>query len=177
MLKPIDIENQEFKRTKFGGYSIDEVDTFLDEVIYDYERLFRENSLLREKIKDLDEVINYYKSMEDTIKNSLIKAEKNAEESKKLADTKAEQIIKSAEERAEQVLHETRLEASELRTEVMGLKAKYVGLKEGLRAVFETQIKMLDVQGEDFDAIDDTYEADDVSENVSDTKNEDTIEQ
>lgn len=152
MLKPVDIETKDFKKSALG-YNVDEVDTFLDEVIYEFEKLYRENTKLTDKVTNLENAVDYYKSMEETIKNSILTAEKNAEESKKIAESQADQIVKDAEIHAEKLLQQTRLEASTLRTEIMGLKAKYEGLKEGLKAVLETQIKMLDVNTEEFENI------------------------
>lgn len=149
MLKPIDIETKDFKKAAFG-YSVDEVDSFLDEVIYDYEKLYDENKKLNSTIESLNETVNYYKSMEETIKNTILSAEKNAEESKKIAEQKADNIIKDAENHAADLVQNTRIEASILRNEIMGLKSRYEGLKGGLRAVLETQLKMLDVHEEQF---------------------------
>ncbi len=149
MLTPVDIETKDFKKTAFG-YSTDEVDTFLDQVISEFERIYKENSTLKSQVSSLSEKVDYYKSMEDTIRNSIVTAEKNAEDTKKLAETEADQIIKKAELHAEELLQNTRIEASNLRNNIMALKSKYVGLKDGLKAVLETQIKMLDVHSELF---------------------------
>jgi len=46
MITPMDIRNKEFKKA-FKGYKEDEVDEFLDKVIADYERIYRENGELR----------------------------------------------------------------------------------------------------------------------------------
>ena len=48
MLTPIDIHNKEFKRS-FRGYNEDEIDDFLDQVVNDYEKLFRDNERLKEE--------------------------------------------------------------------------------------------------------------------------------
>ena len=49
MLTPLDISNKEFKKA-FRGYKEDEVDEFLDKVIADYERLYKENGELKDRI-------------------------------------------------------------------------------------------------------------------------------
>jgi len=50
MLTPLDIENKKFSRKRISGYSVEEVDEFLDEVTVDYEKLYKENSELKDKI-------------------------------------------------------------------------------------------------------------------------------
>ena len=58
MLTPIDIHNKEFKRS-FRGYNEDEIDDFLDQVVNDYEMLYRENRQLKDRLalseKELDQ--------------------------------------------------------------------------------------------------------------------------
>lgn len=150
MITPVEIKTKEFKKSAFG-YSTDEVEAFLEEITEEYEKIFKENATLKSQNTTLAEAVNYYRSMEDTIKSSIVSAEKNAEETKKLAEKEADQIIKKAEIHAEELLQDTRIEASNLRNEIMALKSRYVGLKDGLKAVLETQIKMLDVHSEIFD--------------------------
>lgn len=49
MLTPVDIENKEFNKS-FRGYDIDEVEEFLQTLVTDYEKLYRENASLKEKM-------------------------------------------------------------------------------------------------------------------------------
>ena len=49
-ITPVEITNKEFKRT-MRGYSTDEVDEFLDEVVEDFEALYRENASLKDKLE------------------------------------------------------------------------------------------------------------------------------
>lgn len=151
MLTPVDIETMEFKKTPFG-YSIEEVDSFLDEVIDEFEKLYRDNAKLQDRNTHLVEALKYFKDMEDTIRNSIIRAEKNAEESKKNANNEADQIIKNAELHAESILQNTRIEESKLKSEITALKAQYEGLRNSLKSLLETQLKMLDVHSEDMKA-------------------------
>ena len=53
MLTPVDIHNKEFSRS-FRGYNQDEIDDFLDEIVNDYEKLYRENNQLKKEL-ELDE--------------------------------------------------------------------------------------------------------------------------
>ena len=48
-LTPMDINNKEFKRG-LRGYNAEEVDEFLDEVVENYEEMYKENSNLKEKV-------------------------------------------------------------------------------------------------------------------------------
>ena len=52
-LTPVDITNKEFRKM-LRGYDPEEVDEFLDQIVEDYEELFKENSLLKEKINAMN---------------------------------------------------------------------------------------------------------------------------
>jgi cell division initiation protein len=67
-LTPMDIHNKEFSRS-FRGYDEDEVDSFLDEVVEEFERLYKENLEIRDRISMLHEQITHYKTMERLIFN------------------------------------------------------------------------------------------------------------
>lgn len=78
-LTPMEIHNKEFPRS-FRGYNEDEVDRFLDEVVEEFERLYKENLEIRDRISMLHEQITHYKTMENTLKETLITAQKTADE-------------------------------------------------------------------------------------------------
>ena len=103
MLTPLDIHNKEFKRS-IRGYDADEVDEFLDEIIKDYEKLYKENLNLKEQVENFQENINRYRELEDTLHNTLILAQQTAEEVKKNAEKEAELIIKNAHQKGEQII-------------------------------------------------------------------------
>ena len=57
MIAPIEIENKEFKKV-LRGYREEEVDEFLDLVKEDYEKLCRDNTDLKEKVRLYQEQMN-----------------------------------------------------------------------------------------------------------------------
>ena len=96
MLSPVDIQNKEFRKAKVGGYHVAEVNEFLDEVLEAYQHITKENYELKDKINMLNDNIQYYRTMEATIQNALVLAEKTAQDTKTLAYEKADQIKKDA---------------------------------------------------------------------------------
>ena len=125
------------------GYSCDEVDTFLDKVIADFEKLYRDNSKMIEKAKGQDELIKYYKDLEDTIRNSIVRSEKNAEETKKNAQVEASQIVKAAEQQAKDLLLDAQKQLYQLESRILALKTEYEAVKGKLKMMLETQLNML----------------------------------
>ncbi|MDI6602195.1 MAG: DivIVA domain-containing protein [Thermoanaerobacteraceae bacterium] len=143
MLSPVDIQNKKFKRT-FRGYNDEEVDKFLDEIIEDYECLYRENIELKDKITSLNDKLNDYKDLEDTLKNILITAQQTSDEIKNNAKAKAELIVKEAEERAEKIIDESNRRALEIKTEYERVQHEMDVFKAKLKAMLLAQIEMLE---------------------------------
>ena len=77
MLTPMDIHNKDFKRS-FRGYNEDEIDDFLDQVVNDYEKLFRENDRLKEELERAHKDNEQYKQLEKNLKDTLLVAQKTA---------------------------------------------------------------------------------------------------
>ena len=68
-LTPLDIRHKEFKRG-MRGYVDGEVDEFLDEVADEFERLFKENIELTERGEALQEKLDQYRNLEETLQNN-----------------------------------------------------------------------------------------------------------
>ena len=103
MLTPLDIENKKFSK-KMNGYSVDEVDNFLDELTIDYEKLYKEFNENKAKIDDLEKELKHFRTIEDTLQNTLIMAQSTAEETKRVAHEKAEQIISDDQTEAKEAV-------------------------------------------------------------------------
>ena len=99
MLTPLDIQKQDFG-VKMRGYNADEVDDFLDLVGADYEKLYRENKELKDKVMLLNKSIEEYKNIETSLRNALLYAQNTAEDMKKNATQKAQDIVHEAEVKA-----------------------------------------------------------------------------
>ena len=99
MITPLDIENKEFKKG-LRGYNENEVDSYLDEIKKEYENLYRENIELKDKLNALTEQIKRYKTIEETLKETLIVAQQTAEEVNASAQRKSSLIIDEAHHQA-----------------------------------------------------------------------------
>ena len=97
MITPLEIENKKFSKQMMNGYSVEEVDEFLDELTVDYEKAYKESTELKNKVEELERSLVHYKTIEDTLQNTLVMAQSTAEEVKEVAKQQADQIIKEAE--------------------------------------------------------------------------------
>ena len=143
MMTPVDIETADFKKVALG-YSCDEVDTFLDKVIVEFERLFKENAKLQDKVTTTGEALKYYKDLEDTIRNSIVRAEKTVEETKHNAEVEASQIVKTAEQQAVDIMQDAHKQLYQLKNEIIRVRAEYESVKGKLKMLLETELKMLE---------------------------------
>lgn len=106
MLTPMDIQNREFK-TKLRGYSTEEVDEFLLEISREFEVLYRDNRELKDAVVALRDENEKYKNMEATMNNTLMLAQKTAEEVKVAARKEAELIVREANNQKDQMIRDT----------------------------------------------------------------------
>lgn len=100
MLTPLEIENKKFAKQMVNGYSVDEVDEFLDILTADYEKMYKENTESRDKIENLNKDLEHYKNIESTLQSTLLMAQSTAEEVKNIARQQADQIISEAKSMA-----------------------------------------------------------------------------
>ena len=70
MLTPVDIENKDFKKV-MRGYDVYEVESFIKDIVADYEKLYRENANMKEKIEMLTSSLTNYRAMEETMQNAI----------------------------------------------------------------------------------------------------------
>ena len=96
MLTPLDIENKKFSKQIMNGYNVEEVDDFLDEIGVDFAKKQKEVNEASKKIEELNASLEHYKTIGDTLQNTLLMAQSTAEEVKNIAKQKADQIVSDA---------------------------------------------------------------------------------
>lgn len=142
MITPLEIQNKEFAK-RFKGYDIDEVDKFIDEVYEDYQKLYRENIELKDKMAILNDSIQHYRKIEDTLHNTLIIAEKTAEETRKNAYDKAHLIIQEAEHKAAEIRQTENQRIVDKQKELQDIIKEYSLFKIKFQSLLEGQLQFL----------------------------------
>src|SRR5665213_855725 len=99
-ISPVDIQHKTFKR-KLQGYDPADVDQFLDEVIEVLEDDAHKQAALEAEIADLKERISHFKAMEESLQNTLVLAQRTADEVKASAHKEADLIRQEARLQAE----------------------------------------------------------------------------
>lgn len=143
MLTPLDIENKKFSKQMMSGYSVDEVDEFLDEITADYEKLYKESADAKNKIEDMQEDMAKYKNIENTLNNTLIMAQTAADDVKNLAKQQAEAILNEAQANAKQVVAELEQEIVMKQKELEELQKQFDVYKAKMESLLISQLELL----------------------------------
>ena len=143
MLTPLDIENKRFSKQMMNGYNVGEVDDFLDELTLDYQKLYKENADLKEKLEDSVNNVTKYKSIESTLQNTLVMAQSTAEDIKKVAHQEAEQIIKNAEAGARSAITDLNQEILLKQKELDDMKKDFDVYKAKMESLLISQLELL----------------------------------
>ena len=142
MLTPLDIQNKEFGR-EFRGYSMQEVDEFLNLVIDGYERLYKENMEAKDSITKLQESLKQYKNLENTLQSALVVAQSASEQVQKNAEEKAENIIADANNKAKEIIANSFAEVKKLEYRYEELKRSVDVYRAKMTALLESQLGIL----------------------------------
>lgn len=110
MLTPQEVSARSFTKSVMGGYNMTMVDEFLDELTDDYTSLYKENASLKAKLKVLVEKVEEYRATEDSMRVTLLAAQRMAESIVQEAQEKAEEIKKQADDSAKAQIEEGRRE-------------------------------------------------------------------
>ena len=143
MITPNDIATKDFKKVAVG-YSPEEVDTFLDDIYEDYEKLYKES--LKEKTVAVSaaEDADRFKNLEKSIERTLSFAESAAEETKAAAKAEAEAIISEAKAQAHEILSAARTRSYQLEQDIMALENRYELMKTRVKLLLYAEIELLD---------------------------------
>lgn len=142
-LSPLEIHNKEFTRG-FRGYDEDEVNSFLDQIIKDYETVIRENKELDAKVAQLTERLGHFTNIEETLNKSILVAQETAEEVKGNAAKESKLIIKEAEKNADRIINEALSKSRRISMEVEELKKQAKVFRTRLKMLVEAQLDLID---------------------------------
>lgn len=143
MLTPLDIENKRFAKQMVNGYSVSEVDEFLDELTLDYEKLYKDNTSLNDKIDELNNSLVQYKTIESTLQNTLLMAQSTAEDVKNIAKQQAEQIVLDAQVNAKKQVEILETDIKEKKKELEELQRQFDIYKAKMESLLISQLELL----------------------------------
>ncbi|OAB30149.1 septum formation initiator [Paenibacillus macquariensis subsp. defensor] len=145
-LTPLDIHNKEFAR-RIRGYDEDEVNEFLDQVIKDYEGVIRENKELQNQMFTLQERLDHFVNIEDSLSKTIIVAQEAADDVKSNAKKESQLIIKESEKNADRIINEALSKSRKISMEIEELKKQASIYRTRFRSLVEAQLELLSMDG------------------------------
>ena len=96
MITPQQIEQISFGRATFGGYDMQSVDEILGPLTEDYITLYKENALLKSKMRVLVTKLEEYRNNEESMKDAIVNAQKTCDQMVKDAEAKCTEMLNNA---------------------------------------------------------------------------------
>ena len=143
-LTPLDIRKQEFKRI-MRGFDPEEVEAFLTMIADEFELLIREKNQLNDELIKLRTQLKDYQQVESTLRDTLVKAQNNVEESRSNTRREAEIIIHEAELQAEHIVKDAKDELNDIRHDIEQLQTQKQSFAKRLRHLLLSQLELLQV--------------------------------
>ena len=151
LLTAKDVEVKVFKKSRFGGYSVPEVEDFLNQIADDLEAYALQLDEKDEKIQELEAIVKKHEATSDAIKDALIQARQSAkdmeeqaqaEKDKIIADAKAEaaRIIAEADARVHAVVDEAERKSAGILSEARSSASEIVQTSRDKKALAEQSI-------------------------------------
>ena len=135
MLTPQEVSSRSFSKAMMGGYNMAMVDEFLDELTDDYTALYKENAALKSKMKVLVEKVEDYRATEDSMRATLLTAQKMADSIVREAEQKRDEMLAEATAK-----HDTMIAQAE--------NAAYVKIGQLQQKIAETEARLQQGQTE-----------------------------
>ena len=143
MLTPMDIHNKTFSKG-LRGYAQEEVEQLMEEVVNDYEKIYREHREMQEETDMLRTKLKNYETMETTMTSTLMMAQETAENVKVNARKEAELIIAKEETEKEQMLRDTADSLRNAQEQYNKIMADISVFRAKLRSLLESQLELVD---------------------------------
>ena len=144
MLTPQEVSTHAFTKQVMGGYNMAMVDEFLDELTDDYSALYKENAALKAKMKVLVEKVEDYRATEDSMRATLLTAQKMADSIVREAEEKRDQLLAQAEQGAHEKVDHLRKELSETEDRLRQGQQELAEFIDASRALCGKQLQFLD---------------------------------
>lgn len=142
-ISPMDIHLKEFSVVGAGGYDKQEVDSFLDAVADELERLASRNKELEDLIAGMHKKVSQFDEMQKTLQTALTSAQKSAGNILQEARGQAAAIIKKAQERSERIVAEMERERERIIANVASMREQIMEQIPRMRELLEKSQQLI----------------------------------
>jgi cell division initiation protein len=148
LLSPLEIQQKQFPN-RFRGLDAKEVESFLQKVADQMSVYLKQMDELKRELEDMERQLGEHKEREQTLKNTLISAQKTVEQMKVNAQKESKLLVSEAEVKAERILNNAHNRLAQIHEDIAELKRQRTQFELKIRATIETYQKMLDMQKEE----------------------------
>ncbi len=142
MLAPHELKNKQFQKT-FKGYNPQEVDEYLAFVLEKYTEAYRENNELERKLRIVVTNLDEIKDEEESIRSTLISAQKMAEKIIADANDRADMITGAIKDRCDGVIAEFRQQLQEEKEKAWIMRTRIIDFKKQVYELYGKHIEEL----------------------------------
>lgn len=142
-VSPLDLRQQRF-RTAFRGFDPVEVSSFLLAVADDYEEALRHTDRLRQEVARLESTVRVHVEQEKSLQNTLVTAQRLADDIRAGAESEAMRIIRDAESRSELLLEKAQSRVEDIQRDIDGLKLRRRDVETTLESAIQALRNTLD---------------------------------
>ena len=143
-LTPLDVKKQEFRKT-LRGFDPIEVQTFLEMVAEEYERVLEENKQIGRKVIELETRLKDFQETEKNLRETLLNVQEVKKQSEESSRRQAGLLVKEAELKSLEIIENARKQARKMRDEVNILQTQKESFINRLRQILISQIELLSV--------------------------------
>jgi cell division initiation protein len=134
---PLDLRHQRFK-TVMRGFDKTEVVAFLTEAADDYEHALREIDRLRQDLIRVEALLGEHRDREANLRNTLLTAQRLADEIKESAQHEAKLVVREAQGRADLLLQKSQARLEEVERDINEMRLRRRGVENSLEASIQS---------------------------------------
>ena len=134
---PLDLRQHHFK-TVMRGFDKTEVVAFLTEAADDYEHALREIDRLRQDLLRVESLLTEHREREANLRNTLLTAQRLADEIKDAAQNEAKLVVKEAQGRADLLLQKAQVRLEEVERDINEMRLRRRGVESSLEASIQS---------------------------------------
>jgi cell division initiation protein len=152
-ITPIDVSGHSFA-VKMRGFDQEEVRSFLNLVSSEFEAVIVESNNLKEKLAQVEASVSDMRERERILKETLLTAQRLADEIREEARKEAQVIVREAEVKGSQLLDQAGRKAGELEGTIQALRVEREAFAQRIRSAVEQHLRLLDMHRNEDDVED-----------------------
>jgi len=142
-ISPLDLRQQRF-RTAMRGYDRTEVVAFLTEAADDYEHALREIDRMRSDLARMEALLGEHRDREANLRNTMLTAQRLADEIKEAAQNEAKLIVREAQGRADLLIQKAQVRLDEIDRDINELRLRRRDVEGSLESSIQALYRALE---------------------------------